>query len=191
MNLAFALEALICALNRAGVRYLIGGSLASSAQGLPRATLDVDLLVEIQSSQASLLAGALGCDWYIDADFARQAVARGISFNVIHMPSGHKFDLFPAIEEFHFSELNRSALRTVNLAGGDITCFVATAEDMILAKLSWYRKGGEVSDRQWSDIAGMLVVNRQLDRTYLEHWARRLQVTDLLEKAITDTWGGL
>jgi hypothetical protein len=187
MNQAIALETLIRALEVVGARYLVGGSVASSSHGLPRATLDTDLLVQIGPLQMASLSKALGSDWYADADFARQSVERGRAFNVIHIPSGHKFDIFPARGEFSLSELARATMKTLAIPGGGVQCFVATPEDMILAKLQWYRAGGEVSDRQWSDITGMLVINRDLDFDYLNHWANQLKVTDLLDKAIKMT----
>jgi len=187
MSQAIALETLIQTLESLRARYLIGGSVASSSQGLPRATLDTDLLVQLEPPQAVLLANALGNDWYIDATFARESIERGHAFNIIHMPSGHKFDLFPAVDAFHLSELERTTRRTLTIPGGKVTCFVATTEDSILAKLQWYRQGGEVSDRQWSDITGMLIINRDIDHSYLNLWARQLGVVDLLEKAIQMT----
>jgi hypothetical protein len=187
MSQAAALETLIRALEGIGARYLIGGSVASSSQGLPRATLDTDLLVELGALQTEALAKALGGDWYLDAEFARQSVVRGRAFNVIHMPSGHKFDIFPAHSPFNLLELDRATIRTLILPGGELTCIVATPEDMILAKLQWYRAGGEISDRQWSDITGMLVINRDLDFNYLNQWGHELRVDDLLEKAVKQT----
>ena len=184
MNQTVALETLIQALEKVGVRYLIGGSVASSSQGLPRATLDTDLLVQIEPSQTASLAMALGGDWYLDVDFARESVERGRAFNVIHIPSGHKFDLFPSRSSFHLAELERATIRSLRIPGGTVSCFVATAEDMILAKLQWYRDGGGISDRQWSDITGMLVINRDLDHGYLNHWAKQLGLVELLAKAV-------
>ena len=185
MSHAFVLEKLIRALEGVGSRYLLGGSLASSSYGLPRATLDTDLLVRMQPHQVHQLAESLGADWYLDEDFAQQSIVSGRAFNVIHMTTGHKFDLFPTITEFQFGELERARSRTLRLPGGAVTCFVATAEDMVLAKLRWYRDGGEVSDRQWSDVMEMLMINRDLDWQYLNRWAAELKVTDLLQKAAT------
>jgi hypothetical protein len=187
MNQALALETLIQALEGVGARYLITGSVASSAQGIPRFTRDTDLLIQIGPAQTGSLAKALGTDWYIDPDHAREAVGRGRGFNVIHIPTSHKFDLFPASSAFHDSELERATIQTLVLPGGNVRCYVATAEDMILAKLKWYREGGEVSDQQWSDITGMLAVNRSLDSDYLNRWAKQSGVADLLEKAIKMT----
>lgn len=184
MTQVTALETLIRSLNNIHARYLIVGSVASSAQGIPRFTRDTDLVVQIRSAQTALLAKALGADWYLDADFARESIERGRAFNVIHIPSGHKFDIFPARDAFNQSELDRATMKTVTIPGGNVTCYVATAEDMILAKLRWYRDGGEVSDAQWNDIAGMLVTNRDLDVDYLNQWADKLKVADLLQRAI-------
>ncbi len=105
MNQATALRALIRALETLHVPYLIGGSVASSSRGIPRATMDTDLLVQLLPSQATSLAQYLGEDWYVDAEYARDSIERERAFNAIHMPSGHKFDLFPAVDAFHFSEL--------------------------------------------------------------------------------------
>ena len=184
MSQATALETLIQSLTSVGAKYLVTGSVASSAQGIPRFTRDTDLVVQLGGFQMARLATALGRDWYMDPDFARESFSRGRSFSVIHIPSGSKFDLFPANSEFHDSELTRAAVRSVTLASGSVSCYVATAEDIILSKLRWYRDGGQVSEQQWSDIGGMLAVNRNLDFTYLDHWAKRLQVADLLDKAV-------
>jgi hypothetical protein len=187
MNQAAALQDLIRALEGLHVRYLVGGSLASSSRGIPRATMDADLLVGLAPIQTDLLAKWLGGDWYVDADFARDAVKHGRSFNAIHIPSGHKIDLFPAVDAFHFSELERADIKNLSVQGGSVPCLVASAEDMVLAKLRWYRDGGETSERQWSDITNMLVTNPDRDNEYLAKWAQKLGVADLLDRAIKMT----
>jgi hypothetical protein len=177
-----ALEAVAGALERAGIRYLIGGSVASSARGVPRMTIDVDLLVELAEEQADGLVTALGRDWYADADAIRASLRLGRPFNVIHMSSGQKFDIFPAVSEFHRAELERASRLPVG--GGDARRYpVASREDILLAKLVWFRQGGEVSDRQWSDITGLAGGGDGLDGGYLEEWANRLGVRDLLDRA--------
>jgi len=126
---------------------------------------------------------ALGPDWCADPEQILSAVAAGHSFNLIYLPSIYKVDVFPATEEFHFSQLKRAALAPL---AGDALYPVATAEDIILAKLRWYRDGGEVSDRQWSDITNVVATATVLDRQYLEAWAARLGVTRLLARALGD-----
>ncbi|HEY3836894.1 MAG TPA: hypothetical protein VGL72_10000 [Bryobacteraceae bacterium] len=187
MSQAAALALLIRSLGSIGAKYAVAGSVASSSRGLPRATLDTDLLVEIGPLQAKPFAQALGADWYIDPDFAAESLRRGISFNVIHIPTGHKFDIFPAQSAFNHAELERATIETLTLPGGRVPCHVATAEDIILAKLRWYRIGGETSERQWSDITAVIQVNTNLDTPYLDHWAPQLGVADLLAKAVHDS----
>jgi len=178
-----ALDSLIGALDGLGIRYLVGGSMASSARGMLRATQDVDVLVDVRAEQVEALAAALGPEWYAAPDDIRRAIAAGRPFNVIHMLTCEKFDLFPASGEFHASEMRRATALPLEFAGSRTMCRVATAEDVLLAKLQWYRQGGETSERQWSDILGILTANPGLDFDYLKEWAARLNVRDLWERA--------
>lgn len=182
--LAEALSRLVSVLTQLEIRYAIVGSLASSARGLQRATADVDLLARLGASQAEGLAAALGKDWYVDSEMAARSVRSGRGFNVIHIPTAQKFDVFPATNEFQSGELDRASVIAVRLEETDLQLPVASAEDIVLAKLSWYRQGGEVSERQWNDVAGLLSRNPDLDQPYLRYWADRLHIADLLEKAL-------
>ena len=166
-SLADAFGSVVVALERLRVRYLLGGSVASSAWGVPRATLDVDLLAEIRRSQAADFAAALGSGWYADPQVIGDAIQAGRPFNIIHIPTGQKFDIFPPTGEFHQAELSRATPMSFEIAGQTVRCPLATAEDILLAKLQWYRAGGEISQRQWSDVLGLLAMNRALDRDYL------------------------
>ena len=173
------------ALERLGIRYVVGGSVASSARGIWRSTLDVDLVAAIKAAQADALVEALGPEWYADSEMMRRAIQARRSFNVIHIRLAQKVDIFPATEAFHEAQLQRGTV--IPLGAGGVPCPVATAEDILLAKLQWYRMGGEVSERQWSDIAGILAVAPELDATYLRAWAARLGVQDLLDKAVAES----
>lgn len=178
-----ALASLIAAFHDLGIRYLLGGSVASSARGVLRATMDVDVLAEIRLEHTDPLAVALGTQWYADPDEMRRAISGGRAFNAIHMVTGEKFDVFPACTEFHASELRRATEIPLQLAGSPTVCRVATAEDILLAKLQWYRQGHEVSERQWSDVLGILAANAPLDVDYMEHWSARLNLGDLWDRA--------
>jgi hypothetical protein len=181
-----ALDSLIAALEGLGIRYLIGGSLASSARGVLRSTMDVDVLAAMRVEQAEPLAAVLGAAWYADPGDMRRAISAGRAFNVIHLLTGEKFDVFPASGEFHASELRRATEMPLDLAGRRTVCRVATAEDILLAKLQWYRQGGKVSERQWSDILGILAANADLDLGYVDQWSARLNLGDLWERARTE-----
>lgn len=166
--------------------FIVAGSVASSARGIPRYTQDIDLVVRIGAFQVERLATALGKEWYAEPDQMRQAIQNGRTFNVIHIPTGWKIDLFPAQTDFHDSEMQR-ATAPVLIDGESVICPVSTAEDIVLAKLCRYKDGGQVSDRQWSDIGNVIATNPNLDLDYLRLWAGRLQVADLLEKALVES----
>jgi hypothetical protein len=183
--LAEGLNELTSALTSLGIRFLVSGSLASSAHGVVRATRDGDLVALIFPPQVRLLAKALGPGWYADPEMMEQALRARRAFNLIHIGSAMKFDVFPALTDFHDSELERATPTPLRIEGAK-PCPVATAEDSLLSKLQWYRQGGEVSDQQWNDIVGIVVQNPSLDWEYVNLWAARLGVTDLLEKAQAD-----
>jgi hypothetical protein len=171
-------------LERLRIPYLLGGSHASSLHGESRATMDVDLVAAVDVSHVEPLVAALGPRWYAEPAQMREAIRHGQSFNLIFVPTVEKFDIFPATAEFHFQQLERATREAVAFSGDTIECPVATAEDILLAKLQWYRIGGETSERQWNDIVGIVGLNPNLDRTYLETWGARLQVIDLLDRAL-------
>jgi len=175
------------ALERLGVRYLIGGSLASSLHGLPRSTNDADLVAELRGAKVDQFVADLRAEFYVDAGMIRDAIARGASFNLIHLATMFKVDVFvgtrdPMIQE----ELSRRAEHLLAPNSAERAYF-ATPEDTILQKLDWYKKGGSISDRQWSDVLGVIKVQgATLDSEYLRHWAPHLHVADLLERALEE-----
>src|SRR5438270_13366059 len=103
--LSQTLKALAAILDRLGVVYAIGGSVASSARGEYRATNDLDLVAAVVVSQADRLAAELGPDWYADPQQMREAIAAGRAFNLIHTTLGNKVVIFPAVTDFHHSQL--------------------------------------------------------------------------------------
>lgn len=179
-----SLRAMAAALEAVQVPYLIGGSVASGVHGVGRTTFDVDIVARISPRQVERLAELLGKDWYVDTEMARSGIAAGRAFNIIHMKSGDKFDIFPAAAEFQASQLARAARTPVEMSGETVMCPVATAEDILLAKLHWYQSGGEVSGRQWEDILGIVEHNPELDLEYCRSWAGVLGISRLLDRAL-------
>jgi hypothetical protein len=169
-------------LDAIGVAYFLGGSLASSLQGEPRATNDVDFVVDLSERQVGAFAAALGPDFDVDEASLREAARAKSSWNIFHVPSAMKVDLFIRRDsEFDRSEFERRQPVEVH-PGESIT--VKSAEDTVLRKLLWYREGGEVSSTQWRDVVQVLRVSEaELSAPYLSSWARRLRVEDLLERA--------
>jgi hypothetical protein len=166
------------------IRYHLGGSFASAIHGVPRQTMDADLVVDLPPGTVVGLIDRLRDQFYVDLDVAKEAVVRHGSFNAIHLDSGFKIDFFiKGTGEFDEIELERSESTQIS-ADPSRFAMVKTAEDTILRKLQWYRSGGEVSDRQWRDVLGVLTtMSGSLDRRYLEEWATKLGISDLLERA--------
>jgi hypothetical protein len=182
-----ALHALVEALGRSAIPYMIGGSMASGIHGVYRTSLDVDLVADIHPGQIAHFVRELGGGFYADADMMGDALESQRSFNLIHFASSYKFDLFPlSSDPFQQSQFSRREMKEVAIGGAALAMPVATAEDTLLMKLVWYRSGGEVSERQWNDVRGIVAVQQQrLDREYLHTWAAYLKVTDLLEAALS------
>lgn len=171
-------------LERLGVRWFLGGSLASSIHGVPRATFDADLMADLRPRHVRPLLGGLGEEWYADETAIREAIERCSSFNLIHLDTAMKVDVYiPRPRAFDSGEFTRS--RIINL-GDDapVAARVCCAEDIVCAKLEWYRLGGEDSERQWGDILGVLRLSgATLDQELLRGNAGELGVSDLLERA--------
>lgn len=154
--------------------------------GIPRATLDVDLVADLRPDQIEEFVTELKADFYADPESIKQALASHRSFNLIHYASAFKFDIFPLLEdEYSQAQFGRRQFAESTSLDDPIECAVATAEDTILNKLRWYRTGGETSERQWNDLRGILEVSgSRLDLAYLNTWAPRLGVADLLERLL-------
>ncbi len=158
-------------LNRLEVPYLIGGSLASSAHGLTRATADADLLADLKMEKVSDFVEAIEPDFYVSKESIIEAIRRRASFNLIEFASGFKIDIFlPRNRNFDRTQFVNKILVAVS---ADEEAFFACAEDTVLAKLEWYRAGNEVSDRQWNDIIGVVKMQASnLNVEYMRDMAR-------------------
>lgn len=177
----------IDALEDLGIRHHVAGSFASSLHGFPRQTHDVDLVVDLASHHVQSLVARLQGDFYIEPEMIEESIRRRGSFNLIHLATGFKVDVFVAGDEpFDRSELERQELlQLVDDLPRKVQ--VKSAEDIVLRKLQWYELGGRVSDRQWNDILGILrAQGGNLDVGYLRSWAQELEVETLLAKALAE-----
>jgi hypothetical protein len=165
------------ALERLGLRYAVVGSFASIANGEPRYTHDIDILVALTSEQAVDFCAAFPTpDWYVSDAAVRQAIQQRRQFNVIHTTSANKIDfMIPRGSAWGQQELDRR--REVDLLIGR-NAFAAHPEDVILGKLLYYRQGA--SDKHLRDITGMLQISGdQIDRDNVARWAAELGVLDI------------
>jgi hypothetical protein len=168
---------LVSLLDGANIPFMIAGSFASTAHGMPRTTQDVDVVIDpaTRADLDAFVSSMARDEYYVDADAARDAFAGRSMFNVIDLASGWKVDMIirknRAFSREEFS-------RRIPLTLLDVPVFVASPEDTIVAKLEWSKQGGG-SERQRRDVAGILAtVGRDLDRGYVDRWVRALNLTD-------------
>jgi hypothetical protein len=183
--LVAAVLAAVRILDELGIAYVVGGSMASSAYGEARTTQDADLVVDLSADLVVPLIERLRPEFYADPERGRQAVERRGSFNVIHLATMSKIDLFVAGEgAAERSQMERR--QRLPLPGlPQVTLSLASAEDVIVQKLRWFRLGNEVSERQWRDALSVVRVQAEaLDREYLRRTARELGVEDLLDRLL-------
>jgi hypothetical protein len=173
-----------------GVRHYVGGSIASSAHGIARASVDADVIAELSAQHVARLVAALRDGYYVPDDRVRDAVERRSSFNVIHLETMLKVDVFVSRDRpFDKRAIDRA--RPTTTEGAEIPLPLASAEDIVLAKLDWYRRGGEASERQWTDVMGVLRASGPvMDLSYLRSGAHELRVADLLDRALTEAGPG-
>lgn len=145
-------------LERLKVPYLVGGSLASSLHGIPRATRDVDIVAVLDESHVDPLVRTLQDSFYVDAPMIRSAIRHHSSFNLIYLPTMFKVVIFvPEQNESSRIELERRIAYSLEESPRQ-EIIVASAEDTIVQKLYWYTLGEGVSERQWQDVLGVLKV---------------------------------
>ena len=172
-------------LEQLGIPYAVGGSLDSSLHGVMRSTLDVDIVADMRLEHIPPLVSALSQEFYADDEMMRDAIEHHSSFNLIHYETAFKVDIFiRKTRAFDQLQLDRRKTSIISTEP-EQSVYVTSPEDTILAKLEWYRMGGEVSDRQWRDILGVMKTRAgELDLDYLKKWAKDLKVADLLERAL-------
>jgi len=157
--------------DQAGIAYMLTGSFASAHYGSPRSTQDIDFVIAATPAQLRQFIDFLdGDDYYADLGAALEAYKRESLFNLVDLTTGWKIDLiFRKSRRFSQEEFRRR--QRTSLEGVEL--YIATAEDVVIAKLEWARLSE--SQRQIEDVAAILRVQREaLDRDYLEKWISEL-----------------
>lgn len=171
MNLTAFLGSVVRILDESDISYMLTGSLAAAYHGAARATQDIDLVVELGAAEVEGLVGVLtDAGFYVSPEAALEAVRSGGQFNAIDPEGGWKADLIVrkdrAFSHQEFSRRSRGRLLGVEV-------WIATVEDLILAKLEWSHMGD--SELQRRDV--LLLAEKgwaSLDRAYLERWVDAL-----------------
>ncbi len=184
-----ALKPVIKTFDELGILYFIGGSIASSAYGTPRATMDVDLISALGYDLIKPLINKLKEEYFIDEEMINDALSTKTSFNIIHLETMLKIDVFILNDHpYYLKAFERKVLDSLQEDSNILNVYLCSPEDVILSKLEWYRLGEETSERQWLDILGVIKVQGDsLDRIYLTDWARKLGVFNLLEKSFSES----
>lgn len=180
-----AIGDLVRTFEKHAVRYLIGGSVASSLFGRFRTTNDIDCLIAVTSAVLDPLVAELQNNFIVDEVALKEHLLLKQTYNIIHEQSYVKVDLFSAQNDFHYQELERAVTVAPEKTG--VSFRVATAEDIILAKLLWLMRSNFTSERQQRDLEGIVAVaGSSLDLVYLRHWSEKLGVTKQLNELLED-----
>jgi hypothetical protein len=179
------LEQLVSLLEKAGIPYMVAGSMSSSLHGRPRATQDTDVVIDPTEDQLASFLALLGQDYYVSRDAALEAFQRRTMFNVIDLARGWKADLILR-KDRPFSRREFERRRQIETMGRRL--WVVSPEDTILSKLEWMK--GRESDVQYSDALGVAVARwESLDLEYLRKWAGELGVEAMLICLLKDAEG--
>ncbi len=167
------------------IDYCIGGSLASSLYGIPRATQDVDIVADLTERNLEIILPLFSDKFYVDEEMARNAVKNGSSFNIIDREFLYKIDIFiQGADELSQKEMRRR-MRYRLADSDDQAIYLCSPEDIIAHKLYWYKLGNEVSERQWNDALNVVKVQRnQLDYDYLKIICEARGVSELLKRLL-------
>ena len=170
------------------IPYHIGGSVASSVFGIARSTMDIDMVVAMTGDRVVALAKRLEATYYVSEDSIIEAVARKSSFNLVHLETMLKIDVFILkTRAFDLAAFQRRRKDHLDSENPQMKYYITSPEDIILKKLEWYQKGDMKSERQWNDIIGVLKVQGDsLDLVYCKKWAQQLGVAELLERAFQE-----
>lgn len=170
-----------------GIIYAIGGSVASSIYGKVRFTQDTDMTVEPFENKADEFFRLVRSKFYISSDAMRQSLKLKSSFNVVHLESAFKIDIFIQ-KDTKFEKQLLPRRKFMKLSDRFEKAFsIVSAEDIILLKLRWYRQTDCSSEKQWEDILSVLEVQKgELDLGYLRKWAGVLGIDRLLANAISE-----
>jgi len=186
-DILLAVQPVIQAFEKLSIPYYIGGSIASSVYGMARATLDIDIIADLKVNHIAHLNQILENQFYIDEDMIADAIRTNSSFNLIHLETMIKIDVFMHKDEPYPVEALQRIRKDTLEELANVEIYFSSPEDIIIAKLQWYKIGGFVSERQWLDVIGVIKVQGDLlDKKYLKRWSQKLELSSLMQKAFDE-----
>ncbi len=173
MSMPALLAWAVKALDEVQIPFMLTGSMAAAWHGAGRATLDIDLVIDVRADQVgAFIAAVAGPDVYVSGDAAREAIADETMFNVVDTATGWKVDLIIR-KSRPFSRVEFDRRTPIDFDG--LRLWVASLEDLIVAKLEWAKLGGSI--RQLDDVSNLLrIATTAIDEAYLEHWIDTLEL---------------
>ena len=177
--------------DRLAIPYFVSGGLASSILGETRTTIDANIAILMSDKRLiPQLIEIMQTDFYISEIAVEDALNdRTSSFNLIHLQSALKADIYPIRDNDLFRQSAITRRQKINLADSPELSFnICTAEDIVLQKLIWYQTTGQISQKQWRDILGVLKLQgERLDFQYMRYWSEALRIVQLLENAYNES----
>lgn len=188
INLVDVLQPIIKVLDDLQIPYYLSGSVASSVYGIPRTTLDIDLVTSLNEVNIDKFVERIRPNFFVDIEMIFEAVKTDSSFNIIHLDSMIKVDFFILKKHrYPLVAFDRKRMEKLTLDDNSIEIYICSSEDIILNKLLWFKEGNMISERQWLDVLGVLKIQfNSLDKDYLNFWAKELQIDDLIKKAFEE-----
>ena len=171
-----------------GIAYAVGGSVAGIAHGFTRYTMDIDVVAQFKKEHVETFVNQLSPqNYFVDEVMIDDAINHKSCFNIFDENTGFKIDIFVSKDRDWDKEMLSRRIKG-HLGDDPEPAFeVESVEDYVLSKLSWYKQGRSISDRQWNDILAVLKVQiLAIEVDYLEKWAKPLGVSELLEKALDE-----
>lgn len=162
---------------RLGIKYMLTGSMAMIEYAMMRMTNDIDIVVKLLPADADRIIKEFEPDYYVPRGRVREAISRKSMFNLLHQQTLVKVDCVTR-KENEFQKEAFSHRRKINFSGFDV--WIIGREDLILSKLNWAKN--TKSEMQMRDVAGIL--RNGYDKNYVEHWAKKLGVEDLLNECL-------
>lgn len=166
-------------LTKAGIPYMLTGSLAMNYYSQPRMTRDIDFVIEAQAKDVDMIVSIFEADYYIDRNAVARALALQRSFNIIHNEAFIKVDCIIR-RGSDYRQLEFERRREVTIQGFKV--WLVSKEDLIISKLYWARDSH--SELQLRDVKNLLASGYDVE--YLERWTQKLELTTLLKECLND-----